>query len=211
MKPLVLLSLLAFPFSFRSPQVTTAPAPIKQEVPGELASPKPESYKIDVVHSTAIFAATHLRVSTFFGRFNHVGGSFIFDPGHPEKSQIQLKIRADSLDTNDPKRDRHAKGPDFLDSKQFRWIRFRSKTMKRVGGKDSKDFLVRGSLRMHGEKKEIEVSVKFIGAGKDPWGGYRCGFEAHARIKRSDFGMKFMIGPLSDTIRLSFGIEGIRQ
>ena len=214
MKSLMNLGLLGFSvffFSFRGGQVTTAPAPIPQKEPGKLVQAKPEDYKVDIVHSTAIFAATHLRVSTFFGRFNHVGGRFVFDPAHPEKSQIQLKIRADSLDTNDPKRDKHAKSPDFLDAKQFRWIRFRSKTIKRVGGKDSKDFLVRGSLSLHGEKKEIEVSVKLIGAGKDPWGGYRRGFEAHATIKRSDFGMKFMIGALSDEIRLSFGIEGIRQ
>ncbi len=211
MKTFFALAVPVLLFSFPAPQVTTAPAPIPQKAPGKGTDAKPENYKIDIVHSTAIFAATHLKLSTFFGRFNHVGGSFVFDPADPEKSQIRLKIRADSLDTNDPKRDRHAKSPDFLDAKQFRWIRFRSKTIKRVGGKDSKDYVVKGSLSLHGEKKEIEVQVKIIGAGKDPWGGYRRGFEAHTTIKRSDFGMKFMLGALSDTIRLSFGIEGIRQ
>ncbi|HHI79052.1 MAG TPA: hypothetical protein ENK02_03660 [Planctomycetes bacterium] len=214
MKSLMSLGLLGFSvflFSFRGGQVTTAPAPIPQKEPGQLAQAKREKYKIDPVHSTAIFAATHLKVSTFFGRFNQVGGQFVFDPVKPERSEIQLKIRADSLDTNDPKRDRHAKSPDFLDAKQFRWIRFASKKIKRVGGKDSKEFLVRGTLSLHGEEKEVEVRVTYVGRGKDPWGGFRTGFEAHATIKRSDFGMKFMIGALSDEIRLSFGIEGIRQ
>lgn len=211
MKTLLLIPLFGFLTLFHPPQVTTAPAPIPQKDPGKQGEGKVENYKIDPVHSTAIFAATHLRLSTFFGRFNQVGGSFTYHPAHPERSRIELKIRADSLDTNDPKRDRHAKSPDFLDAKQFRWIRFHSKSIKRVGSKSSKDFRVRGVLKLHGEEKEIEVQVRLIGAGKDPWGGYRRGFEAHATIRRSAFGMKFMIGALSDEIRLSFGIEGIRQ
>jgi polyisoprenoid-binding protein YceI len=42
-------------------------------------------------------------------------------------------------------------------------------------------------------------------------GEYRSGFETSFEIKRSDFGMNTMIGPLGDEVRLTISVEGIRQ
>ena len=55
------------------------------------------------------------------------------------------------------------------------------------------------------------MRVTFVGEGKDPFGNYRAGFETTFTIKRSAFGMKYMLGPLSDEVRVILSVEGIRQ
>ena len=51
----------------------------------------------------------------------------------------------------------------------------------------------------------------YTGQGKDPWGGYRIGFEAGFTIRRSDFGMTFMLGGVGDEVKLTVSIEGVRK
>ena len=55
------------------------------------------------------------------------------------------------------------------------------------------------------------MKVTATGAGKDPWGNFRRGFETSFSIKRSEFGMGFMMGGVSDEVNLTVSVEGIRQ
>ena len=64
---------------------------------------------------------------------------------------------------------------------------------------------------MHGETKPIEVDVEFIGAGEDPWGGYRRGYVGTTTIRQADWGIDYDLGPAAETMELQFFIEGIRQ
>ncbi|HHN73918.1 MAG TPA: hypothetical protein ENK10_01690, partial [Acidobacteria bacterium] len=56
----------------------------------------------------------------------------------------------------------------------------------------------------------ITVEFEKIGEGNDPWGNYRAGGLVHFTIKRSDFGIKYMQGPLGDEVEITVNIEGIR-
>ena len=49
------------------------------------------------------------------------------------------------------------------------------------------------------------------GRGKDPWGGYRAGFEGTANIKMKDFGIKMDLGPQSENVELILTVEGVRK
>ena len=49
--------------------------------------------------------------------------------------------------------------------------------------------------------------MQFIGAGNDPWGGYRRGYVGTTTIKRSDFGYTENLGPAADAVNLKFVIE----
>ena len=68
-----------------------------------------------------------------------------------------------------------------------------------------------GDFTLMGVTKPIEIKVKKIGEGKDPWGGYRAGFEGTAEFDRRDFGMGYDLGPKSNTVSLDLYLEGIRQ
>ena len=58
--------------------------------------------------------------------------------------------------------------------------------------------------------KPVTVKTTFLGEGKDPWGGYRAGFEGTTSIKRSDFGKMMDLGPQSDTMELDISFEGVK-
>jgi polyisoprenoid-binding protein YceI len=38
-----------------------------------------------------------------------------------------------------------------------------------------------------------------------------CGADAVTGIKRSDFGMKTFVGPVTDEVKLSFGLEAYKE
>ena len=59
--------------------------------------------------------------------------------------------------------------------------------------------------------REITITVRPIGEGADPWGGYRAGFEGMFTLVRGDFGMTYDLGPAAETTEVHLIIEGIRQ
>jgi polyisoprenoid-binding protein YceI len=63
----------------------------------------------------------------------------------------------------------------------------------------------------HGITKEIVIFITKIGAGNDPWGGYRRGFEGKTRIALKDYGITKDLGPASTELELLLNIEGIKQ
>ncbi|MFQ5654226.1 MAG: YceI family protein [Planctomycetota bacterium] len=171
------------------------------------APPTPESYKIDPVHSTVIFGIRHLNVSTFFGRFNDIEGAYTFDEKSKTLAGVELSIKAASVDTNSDRRDGHIRSAEFLDVEKHPAITFKAGRIKRTG---TDLFKVAGDVTLHGVTHPFTGEVRYIGAGKDPWGGYRSGFETSFTIKRSDHEMKGLMGALGDEVRILMGIEGIR-
>ncbi|MDQ7007169.1 MAG: YceI family protein [Acidobacteriota bacterium] len=165
-----------------------------------------DTYKIDPVHTNVIFAIEHLGVSKFHGRFNDVSGTFTIDKADPAASSIHLEIKAASVDTHSEKRDNHIKSPDFFNVRQFPVITFKSTKVSAKG----KTWTISGDLSFHGVTRNITVDFHLIGEGKDPWGNYRAGGTVRFTIKRSDFGMKYMQGPLGDEVEIIVNIEGIR-
>lgn len=167
-----------------------------------------DSYKVDGTHSSVIFRIKHLGVSYFYGRFTDVSGTCVFDESDPTNSSIQIAIQTESIDTNDQKRDAHLKSPDFFNVRQFPTITFQSTKIK-LAGEDKLD--VSGNLTFHGVTKPIVISVERTGTGPDPWGGHRTGFETTLTIKRSDFGMDYMLSGLGDEVKLIVSIESVRK
>ncbi|RDL43729.1 hypothetical protein DN730_13360 [Marinomonas piezotolerans] len=159
-------------------------------------------YNVDPAHSAVLFEVGHLGVSTTPGRFNEFEGSFSLDEGN-KSGKVEFTIQADSVDTNHEARDKHLRSPDFLDVKQFPTLTFKSTAF------DGKSLT--GDLTLHGVTKSVTFDVEKVGEGKDPWGGYRAGFEASTTIKRSDFGVSYFIPGVTDETEIEVFIEGIRQ
>jgi polyisoprenoid-binding protein YceI len=167
-----------------------------------------DTYKVDPVHSSVIYKIRHMGVTNHYGRFNTLGGTITMDEAAPESGSIQLEIDANSFDSGNVKRDEHVKGPDFLNVKQFPTITFKSTQLKKTG---DKTLDLTGDLTLHGVTKPINAKLELIGKGKNPRGGEVAGGEATFTIKRSDFGMAFMLQGLSDEIGIIVGIEAAKQ
>ena len=174
---------------------------------GPTAAQGADTYKVDAGHTGVVFHVTHMNVANFYGRFNETEGKITYDANNLPGSSIEFQIKAESVDTNSAKRDKHLKGPDFFNVKQFPFIKFRSKSVKAKGS----DMEVSGEMTMLGVTRPMTVLIKKIGEGKDPWGGYRIGFETRFSFLRSDFGMKYNLKGLGDEVKAVVSIEGIKQ
>ena len=164
-------------------------------------------YQIDPTHSFVEFKIQHLGYSWMFGRFDKLAGTFSFDAAKPEASVIGLDVDTSSINTNHAERDKHLRGGDFLEVDKFAKASFKSTGYKGSAEKG----VLSGVLSFHGVDKPIEVAVSKVGEGKDPWGGYRAGFVGTYTMTRADFGVKYELGPASNTVDLTFGIEGIKK
>ncbi len=165
-----------------------------------------DTFKIDPVESSVVFSVTY-GVSNFYGRFNDVSGTVVFDKADPSKSSLELTIPVESVDTHNEKRDQHLKSPDFFNAKQFPVMTFKSKKVESSGD----TYNVTGEFTLHGVTKPLTLEIKKGGEGKGMEGEIRGGGETHFTIKRSDYGMKFMQGPVGDEINIVVSLEGIKQ
>ena len=165
-------------------------------------------YRIDAGHSFVQFKISHIGVSWMIGTFDTLSGSFTYDPdAGPEGQSISVEIETASVDTGHAERDKHLRSADFLHVDEFPTATFVS---TRYEG-DGESGTMTGDLTLHGVTKEIAIAVKKVGAGKDPWGGYRAGFEGTVTLTRKDFGMGYNLGPAAESMELFLFIEGIRN
>ncbi|RMH20100.1 MAG: YceI family protein [Gammaproteobacteria bacterium] len=171
-----------------------------------------ETYKIDTEgqHAFIQFKIKHLGYSWILGGFNRFSGDFVYDADHPNNNQVKVTIETASIDTNHAKRDKHLRSPDFFDAEKYPQITFTSTGYRSTGkGKG----ILSGILNLHGVSKQVDLKVNEIGAGKDPWGNFRRGFEASTTLHLSDYQFKKggMLGPVAENITLFISLEGIRQ
>ncbi len=169
-----------------------------------------DSYVIDTKGSHAFvqFRIQHLGYSWLYGRFNSFGGTFTADDDNPGNSKISVEIDTASVDSNHAERDKHLRGSDFLDVGKYPKATFVSTAVKKTGEGTG---VVTGDLTLHGVTKSIDIEVKEVGRGKDPWGGYRLGLQGSTTFALKDFGITRNLGPASTHVEMILSIEGIRQ
>lgn len=168
-------------------------------------------YVIDTkgAHAFVNFKIKHLGYSWLHGRFNTFDGQFNYDPKNPNASQISVNIDTASLDSNHAERDKHLRGGDFLNVSKYPQASFKSTAIK--FDQDGEEATVTGEFTLHGITKTISFEIDKIGEGKDPWGGYRVGFEGETSLKLADYGIDYDLGPASTHVDIGLFIEGIRQ
>jgi len=171
--------------------------------------PPPEgvAYMIDGVHSKALFRVQHLGAGRFWGRFNDVSGTVLFDRG--VEIRMDVAIRTESVDSGNKDLDKHLMSPDFFNAKEPACATMMFKSSGCAMG-DKGIYMVTGDLTIHGVTKQVTVPVEFTGAA-DMGQGARAGFETTFSIKRSEYGMNWGVekGMLGDEVRITVALEGV--
>jgi len=168
------------------------------------------NYLIDSknAHAFIQFKISHLGFSYVLGRFNHFEGTFTYDEKHPAASSVKVTVDVSSLDTNNPERDKHLRSKKFFEVKKYPEATFVSSSYAPTGKRTA---LLKGKFTLHGVTRPIVIKVKELGAGKDPWGGYRRGFEGSVRLALKDYNIKTSLGPMAKEVELFLSVEGIRE
>ncbi|EKE80597.1 YceI family protein [Idiomarina xiamenensis] len=159
-------------------------------------------------HAFIQFKINHLGYSWLLGQFNDFEGSFSYDEDKPEQAKVKVTVNTNSLDSNHAERDKHLRGGDFLNVAKFPQATFVSTSYQPDGDGSG---VLKGELTLHGVTKAIEIDVAEVGAGPDPWGGYRRGFEGTTTLTLKDFGIDYDLGPASKDVQMYLSIEGVRQ
>jgi polyisoprenoid-binding protein YceI len=163
-------------------------------------------YKLDPAHASVTWKITHMGLSNYTARFTKIDATLNFDPADPAKNSVSVKIDPASVRTDYPYV--KVKGPmgktadfdkelstdaRFFNSAKFPEITFKSTGVERTGENTAK---VTGDLTLLGVTKPITLDATFNGGfAKHPMGApiAEVGFSGVAVIKRSEFGMGFMV------------------
>ncbi len=162
-----------------------------------------DEWDVDSAHFSVVFSISHLDVSNQHGRFNELSGEVTTG----EDASFAFTVSADSVDTNNAKRDDHLRGPDFFNTKQFPDITFASN----AAVENEAGYELTGELTLHGVTNPITVQLNKVGEIDDPWGNHRAGFETTFKINRSDYGMSNMLEAVGDEVTLTVSFEALRK
>ena len=171
-----------------------------------------EHYQIDTrdAHAFITFKIQHLGFSWMEGRFDRFSGNFDYDAANPANNHVRVDIDVDSINTNHAVRDKHLRSAKFFDVDKYPKATFESTGWEQQG--DGKATL-KGKFTLRGVTRDISINVTEMGAGNDPWGGYRRGFEGTTTLHLPDYNMSkaATLGPAAETIKIWLSLEGVLQ
>ncbi len=172
-----------------------------------MATDKAGEYAIDAVHSAVIFRIKHNQAAYNYGRFNGIDGVVNYDEASGVTG-IKVEVDTNTVDTANKDRDNHLRSPDFFNAKQFPKITFKSTSVKKAS---EHAYEVAGEFTLNGVTKPLTVTLEHTGNGKTMQGGEVAGFETTFTIIRSEYGMTKYLPGVGDEVRLTVGLETVKQ
>ncbi|MFJ4712451.1 YceI family protein [Streptomyces sp. NPDC088785] len=163
----------------------------------------PGDWTLDRLHSAVGFTIRHLGIAKVRGRFTQVeAGLHVGET--PADVRVTATISLASIDTGNADRDAHTRSADLLDVERRPTMVFRS---TRVSGSDE-DWSLEGEVTIGDVTRPLTLDVEFGGVVDVPADGSRhAGFEATGEIRRSDFGLDFGGGLLSDVVKVQLDMQ----
>jgi polyisoprenoid-binding protein YceI len=168
-----------------------------------------DTYDVDAVHSAVMFRAKRMGIVYVYGRFNEFAGTLEMTGDDVATGKLALDVKTASVDTGNQRRDDHLRSPDFLNAVQLPLMKFESTAVRSLS---DGAYEVTGNLTLHGVTKPVTATVEKVGSGKDPRAGKSMvGFEGKFSLKRSDFAIEFMVGPVSDEIDVHIALQAVAR
>lgn len=174
----------------------------------EMGKPDPSlltagTYAIDTNHSHIVYEVSHFGISNYIGLVGGLSGELKINPKDPEHGQVDIEIPLSGLVSTSTALDAHLKTSDFFDVETFPTAKFKSTAVK-VNGTEA---VISGLLTIRDITKPLELRAKLVGVAVNPMSGFlTVGFEATARIKRSDFGVSYYVPHISDEVELRISV-----
>ena len=147
------------------------------------------TWQLDLAHSNVSFAVRHMMVTTVRGSMAIKDGTLEIDEEHPERSRVEVRLDAASINTGIEPRDAHLRSPDFLDADRFPLLTFSSLAIdEHVDG-----HRLHGELTIRDVTRPVTLELEFGGVVPNLQGGRRAAFSASTRINREDFGLTWNV------------------
>lgn len=178
--------------------------------------PDAGTYVLDEAHKRVGFQGQHMMVSPVRGEFTRASATVLVGED-PLASAVTATIDATSLTTHHEERDAHLRSADFLDVETFPTLEFRSTSVAWEGTQDDQilawarlrnrsperapvpadrvqtapdgRFVVSGLLTIRDVTHRVDLSMRYGGARRDPYGRDIFGFHATGEFDREDYGL----------------------
>ena len=173
------------------------------------ASADPSAYTFDPMHTEVRFCWNHLGISRQCAHFLQYEGELLYDEANPEKSQLNVTLKTDSIETLIPIFNEHMKGDKLFNTKAFPEATFKSTRFERTGERTGK---VTGDLTLHGVTKPVVLDVTLNFAGIQPMTRKpTLGIGAATNVRRTDFGLSAAVPAVSDEVSIEIQTEMYRK
>jgi polyisoprenoid-binding protein YceI len=167
-----------------------------------------ETYVIDPAHTFASFSVDHLGIATQRGRFDRSRGRAALDR-EARTGTIEVEIDSASVSTGNAPLDALLRSDEFFDSARHPAIRFHADQVEFDRGQPR---AVAGELTLLGVTRPVRLAIERFGCTRKPFGVVeRCGADASALIRRSEFGLKGYAAFVGDEVRIAIQVEAILQ
>ncbi len=169
------------------------------------AAADPAAYTFDPAHTEVRFCWNHLGISRQCAHFLKYEGELLYDEATPEKSQLNVTFKTDSIETLVPIFNDHMKGEKLFNAAAFPEATFKSTQFEKTGEKTGK---VSGDLTIHGVTKPVTLDVTLNFAGIQPMSKKpTLGIGAATSVKRADFGISAAVPFVSDEVSIEIQTE----
>ncbi|MCC7259265.1 MAG: YceI family protein [Gammaproteobacteria bacterium] len=166
-----------------------------------------ERYEFDEGHTSILYFIGHLGLSEMQGEFHAFEGDLLVDTDHLARSSVAVRIDAGSADMDHDKLDEMLRDADFFNVAKFPTLDFRS---TRIEVRGENVLAVTGDLTLLGVTRPVTLDVQFRRVAVHPLAKRPAiGVHATTTIRRSDFGMKHLLGMVADEVTIRIDTEAI--
>jgi Uncharacterized conserved protein len=168
----------------------------------------PVTYNFDPSHTYPMLEISHLGFSFFRGVFMKTSGKVVLDTA-AKTGSLDAKIDTSSINMGGEKLEKQLKGEDFFNVEKFPAMTYKSSKANFNGDNVAS---IEGDLTLLGVTRPVTLNVDYFKCGTHPYTKKpACGANATAAIKRSDFGMKYLLGPVGDDVKITIQVEAISE
>jgi polyisoprenoid-binding protein YceI len=163
------------------------------------------TWGIDPTQSSVGFAVSN-RMGDVQGAFKQFSGTITADDKAPEKAKITATLKAESIDTQNGRRDEHLRNADFFDTAKYPDIKFVS---KKITSKGKNRYALSGELTLHGVTRPVTLDVTYKGQKANSKGVKQAHFSATTAISRKSFGVGSSTGRgamVGDEVKITLDI-----
>jgi Uncharacterized conserved protein len=166
---------------------------------------EPVTYKLDPSHTNVLAQWSHFGYSHPFAHFGDVEGTLVYDADNVAGSSVEVTLPLSGLNGFSEKFNEHLRSADFFDAAKYPTATFKSTKVDDLGGNKLR---VAGDLTIKGITKPVVLRVVLNKAEEHPMSkAPAIGFDATAKIKRSDFGVGAYAPNVSDEVTVRITTE----
>jgi polyisoprenoid-binding protein YceI len=167
------------------------------------SSVRASTWELDPAATQVAFSVRNLTMANVGGHFRLTSGRVTLVEEDPSRSTVEAVIDATSVDTGEPKRDRHLRSADFLDVDHHPRITFRSARIEQIGDGHWK---MAGALTILGVTRPVVFDVQ-----GGTVHGSRADAHASVTIDRRDFGMTYAGFAVGKDVTITIDAVGLQR